>query len=292
MSDHPVPAGAGRIGIRQRLRLFFIVFAVVFALSLVKAGVHLAGWEFLGVNLLFPSVVAGAIFIIGFLLSSILADYKECERLPAEIRAALETIHDEAVTFSQSASGIDIARLRRHLCDIVGALHDGLNGTSCDLKVATARVDELSPVIDQLVRLGMVSNYVVRMRNAQDNLRRSFYRIHYIEKLEFVPSVHVLVQTLVAATLVLLVFIRTDSTFESALIFGFVSYMFVYALYLVEALETPFRKAHDNSVDDVSLFLLRDFVEKLREPADARRFPSPVEDEATLKTGTYSQAAQ
>ena len=119
MSDHPVPAGAGRIGIRQRLRLFFIVFAVVFALSLVKAGVHLAGWEFLGVNLLFPSVVAGAIFIIGFLLSSILADYKECERLPAEIRAALETIHDEAVTFSQSASGlrpISMATLDRTGC--------------------------------------------------------------------------------------------------------------------------------------------------------------------------------
>src|SRR5262249_48516814 len=160
-----------------------------------------------------------------------------------------------ALAFSQSASGIDIAKLRRHLCDIVDALHDGLKGTSCDLKPAIALVDELSTVLDQLVRLGMVSNYVVRMRTAQDNLRRAFYRIQYIEMLEFVPSVHVLVQTLVAATLLLLVFIRTEGTFESAVIFGFVSYMFVYALYLVEALETPFRKAR-NSVDDVSLFLL------------------------------------
>jgi hypothetical protein len=131
----------------------------------------------------------------------------------------------------------------------------------------------------------MISNYVVRMRTAHDNLRRAVYRINYIETLEFVPSVHVLVQTLVAATLVLLVFIRTEGTFESAIIFGFVSYMFVYALYLVETLETPFRKAR-NSVDDVSLFLLRDFVEKLQELGDVIRFPPPVEEEAELKTGT------
>jgi hypothetical protein len=261
VSAHLSPAG--HIGIRQRLRLFFIVFAVVLALSIVKAFVHLAGFEFLTLNLLYPSVVAGAIFIISFLLSSILADYKECERLPAEIRTALETIHDEVRCFSQSAPGADVKSLRQALCAIVDALHDGLKGTSSDLKPAIARVDALSQIFDQMVQLGMMSNYVVRLRNAQDALRRSVYRIDYIETLEFVPSVHVLVQTLVLATLLLLLFLRTDTTFESALIFGFVSYMFVYALYLVETLETPFRKA-SNSVDDVSLFLLRDFVAKMK----------------------------
>jgi hypothetical protein len=38
--------------------------------------------------------------------------------------------------------------------------------------------------------------------------------------------------------------------------------MFIYALYLIETLEQPFRKDHD-SLDDVSLFLLREFADKL-----------------------------
>jgi len=38
--------------------------------------------------------------------------------------------------------------------------------------------------------------------------------------------------------------------------------MFIYALYLIETLEQPFRKGHD-SLDDVSLFLLREFADKL-----------------------------
>jgi hypothetical protein len=37
--------------------------------------------------------IGGAIFIIGFLLSGILADYKEAERIPAEIRTAMEAIN-------------------------------------------------------------------------------------------------------------------------------------------------------------------------------------------------------
>ena len=38
--------------------------------------------------------------------------------------------------------------------------------------------------------------------------------------------------------------------------------MFVYALYLVDTLEQPFRKGR-RSLDDVSLFLLREFEAKV-----------------------------
>jgi hypothetical protein len=46
------------------------------------------------------------------------------------------------------------------------------------------------------------------------------------------------------------------------LVLVFVSYMFVYALYLIEHLDQPFRTG-ERTVDDVSLFLLRDFLDKL-----------------------------
>ena len=56
-------------------------------------------------------------------------------------------------------------------------------------------------------------------------------------------------------------FLRTEDAVES-LIFGLVTYIFVYALYLIETLEQPFRKGQ-GSLDDVSLFLLREFADKL-----------------------------
>ena len=56
--------------------------------------------------------------------------------------------------------------------------------------------------------------------------------------------------------------LKTSSAWEALLIFVFVGYMFVYSLYLIAQLDQPFR-AGEGSVDDVSLYQLRDFVQKL-----------------------------
>ena len=45
---------------------------------------------------LFTSVVGGAIFLIAFMLSGTVSDYKESEKLPAELSAAIENLYDEA----------------------------------------------------------------------------------------------------------------------------------------------------------------------------------------------------
>jgi hypothetical protein len=100
---------------------------------------------------------------------------------------------------------------------------------------------------------------MVRLRNNQDILRKNLFRMYYMQRMQFVPSVHVLVQTLVVESLFLLLFLRTENAAEPALIFGLVGCLFVYALFLIQILEQPFRKG-TGSVDDVSMLLLRDFT--------------------------------
>jgi len=252
------------MSIRKRFRLFFRVLAIVALLVLTKAALHEFGLEFLGLDVFFPSVVASSIFILGFLLSSILPDYKEAERMPAEIRVALEAIHDDCVSFARTAPNADIQNLRKILAAIVITLEEGLSskGSHSNLDAAIAEVDRLSPVFAQLEQLGMVANFVVRLRGSQDVLRRCLYRIYYVQKMQFLPSVHVLIPTLVSATVFLLLFLETQGTLGSAFVFGFVCFMFIYALHLINVLEQPFRK-QENSLDDVSFFLLREFVDKI-----------------------------
>ena len=88
-------------------------------------------------------------------------------------------------------------------------------------------------------------------------------RIYTIQRVEFVPSVHVLVQTLVFSIVLLLLLLKTEGDPASALLFGFITFMFVYVLYLVRLLEQPFAKGH-GSVDDVSFFLLDELERNLR----------------------------
>ena len=66
--------GGANLSFRKKFRLFFTVAVVVLALGCVKVAVHYYGLEILELNSLLTSGIGGAIFIIGFLLSSVLAD--------------------------------------------------------------------------------------------------------------------------------------------------------------------------------------------------------------------------
>lgn len=257
--------GGANISYRKKFRLFFIVASVVLILSAIKLAIHYSGLELLDLNRLVTSGIAGAIFIIGFMLSSILADYKEAERIPAAIRTDIEAIDGDLEMFAEDKTTFDLARHRNIMIALLRKLRIGL-GHAKDHKDITPALEELAkltPILGRLEGLGMASNFVVRLRNSQDRLRSSLLRIYTIQRVEFVPSVRVLVQTLVSSIIILLMLLKTEGDPASAILFGFMAYMFVYVLYLIRLLEQPFAKGH-GSVDDVSLFLLDELEEKLR----------------------------
>lgn len=261
--------GGANLSYRKKFRLFFAVAIVVLLLGCVKTAVHYFGMEFLELNALLTSGIGGAIFIIGFLLSSILADYKEAERIPADLRMSIEAIDGDLESFSAVNPEFDLAACRRILVSILDKLRSGLSHANDhkDIPPVLAEIAKLTPILGRLEGMGMAANFVVRLRATQDLLRRSMLRIYQIQRVEFVPSVHVLVQTLVLAIVLMMLFLKTEGDPASAIMFGFISYMFVYALYLIRLLEQPFAKGH-GSLDDVSFFLLDELEASLRRSLD------------------------
>lgn len=253
------------ISFRKKFRLFFTVAVIVLLLGGAKAAVHYFGLEFLELNTLLTSGIGGAIFIIGFLMSSILADYKEAERIPADIRASIEGIDGDLKSFAVANPDFDLLACRRILIATIDKLRRGLDHANDhkDIPPVLEEIGKLTPIFGRLEAMGMAANFVVRLRTLQDVIRRAVLRIYQIQRIEFVPSVHVLVQTLVTAIVLMVLFLKTEGDPASAIMFGFISYMFVYALYLIRLLEQPFAKGH-GSVDDVSFFLLDELEAKLR----------------------------
>ena len=249
----------------QRFRLVLMVLPVVGVVAAIKLAVHFFHLEFLNLDGLFPTLVAGAIFLIGFLLSHTLSDYKEAERIVGDMRVALETLYADVAAFGQSKPGFDSAPMRVFVTEFIDAFEHGLaqEHAHAALGAAITKADDLLAMFVMLEDAGMSDRYVVRLRGAHDVLRRSLYRIAYMQKMQFVPSVHVMVQSLVVASLVLMLFLKTTAIAEGALIIGFVGYMLVYAIILIEQLEKPFRTG-EATVDDVSIFLLRDFEAKVK----------------------------
>jgi hypothetical protein len=248
----------------KRFRLLFKVVPVVILLVGAKVLLRRMGWEIITLDILMPSAVAGSIFIVGFLLSHLLADYKEAERMPGEMRVALESIHEEAANFARKTGAVDMAALRQSLRAIVSGLDAGLTtrGAARDLDPVVAEVDALSEVFGYMESQGMSERYIVRMRLAQDTIRRWLYRIAYVQTMRSIPSASVMAQSLVLFCLAILMFLKAPGTYESALILGFIGFLFTFALLLIHTLERPFRKG-EHSLDDVSLFLLRDFAVRI-----------------------------
>src|SRR5688572_22267587 len=95
-------------------RLFVTTLPYVAAVLALKLGLErvlgFSGWiEFSDMS---PVLTAGT-FLTGFMLAGTLADYKEAEKLPAELACVLESIEE---TFVQAAKGreeIDLAAQRR-----------------------------------------------------------------------------------------------------------------------------------------------------------------------------------
>lgn len=244
----------------KRWRLALETAGMVSAIVAVKFLVEVFGLDFIPLSPLYTSVVAGGIFVIGLLVAGTLADYKEAEKMPSEIAAALDNIHEDGVSIKETYQDFDLARLQRRLASIVKELLEDLadNGSR---RCLTA-INELSPSFVEMERMDVPANYIVRLRNEQGIVRRLLLRIYHIQRTNFLPSAYVLIQTIVSLIVTALVFTRLDPLVASIVVLIFIAYFFIYLVRLLKILDTPFR-VKEATMDDVSLFLLKDFARRM-----------------------------
>jgi hypothetical protein len=234
---------------------------VVVGLLTLKAIVHALDWEFIELSPLYTSVVAGGIFVIGLLVAGTLADYKEAERMPAEIRAALENIYGDGIAINNWRGCVDIDRLRVLLDGIVTSFLTDLRDV--ESRSCLRAIDELGSLFLEMERADVPPNYMVRLRTEQSVIRRNVLRIYHVQRIDFLPSAYVLIQTVVALLLTALVFTEIEPFGQALVLLGFISYFFVYLVRLLRIIDRPFRHG-ERTMDDVSLFLLHEFHDQVR----------------------------
>lgn len=270
----------------KKYRLAITTLALVGLLSLGKFLLHQAGLEFFTINALFTSIIAGAVFIIGFLLAGVFSDYKEAEKMPAELCSSLENIWDEARHFKKKKSEFDLAKVKNILLEIIVKFRNGLNRKDdhSNLRPALMAADELGDSFEEMEELGMPPNYIVRLKAELANIRKQILRIHYIQRMRFIPSAFALAQSLVAFIILLLLFLKTEGSPELFIIFALISYLFLYVVRLIIVLEKPFRKGV-GSMDDVSIFLIKEFEDELNEVR-----PESGASQDTCKSATQARS--
>src|SRR5687768_18564200 len=100
------------------------VVPIVAVVLLAKLAINGLEWDTVELNPLHSGLVAGNIFLIGFLLAGTLGDYKESERIPGELAARAETIADECEILYRDTG----AEAARQCLAQVGTFARSLNG--------------------------------------------------------------------------------------------------------------------------------------------------------------------
>ena len=88
---------------------WILMLKIVPVLALImglKMATHYFGIEFLTFSAFFSALISANIFLIGFILSGVLSDYKEAEKIPGEIASNIDSIADEFDRVQKSRDSI------------------------------------------------------------------------------------------------------------------------------------------------------------------------------------------
>ena len=253
--------------INNEYRLLLRVSMVVGGIVCAKLGVHFLGWEVISVNPLFSGIVAANIFLMGFLLSGVLSDYKESERLPGELGACLENLAQEVAAIRiakpEAAVGPCLALLSQLSQDILNWFHKRYRTAEL-----MDRLNELTPQL-AMMEQWTPATLVSRLKQEQSNLRRTLVRIHTIRETSFVSAGYLLADITTILLCMGLVLARIEPFYESLFFVTVISYLMVFLLTLIRDLDNPFGYYERFSGADVSLKPLEDAGRRLAKLADA-----------------------
>jgi predicted membrane chloride channel (bestrophin family) len=269
--------------INNRHRLLLRVSAIVALVVGAKLFVHFLGWEIISINPLFSGIIASNVFLMGFLLSGVLADFKESERLPGELAASIENL-------AQEVRGIKMAREEAPIepC-IVLLLQLGQDILSWfHKKHRTAELLEhlngLTPHFATMEKWTQAT-LVARLKQEQGNLRRTLIRIHTIRETSFISSGYLLADFVTILLSIGLILAKIEPFYESLFFVSVISFLMIFLLMLIRDLDNPFGYYDRASSEDVSLRPLEDAVGRLGQIAS-------VEAATLNQGGTRSTAAE
>jgi hypothetical protein len=238
------------------------ILPLVAIITLVKLFVYERDMEFIAAGPLLPSLVAATAFLMGFLITGVLSDYKEAEKLPGEIAASLQSIADEGAIVYKAKR----AKPAMELIDHVEAFSSSLNAwfyRRVKTQQLLAKLREFNTIFSALGP-HTEATYINRLKQEQQAIRRHITRIHTIKDTSFVPSGYALAEGVTGLLLFVIVFAKLDPLFESLFLIIPITYLFIYLLYLIRDLDNPFEyDTKGESLDEVSIKEIRDLKETI-----------------------------
>ena len=241
------------------------VFVQVLVLCGIKVAVHFCGLERISVNQLFSAMVASTIFLLGFLLNGVLTDFKESEKIPAELATCLQTLNLEIRAIQVYHPEVQIAAALAAVTGLGQSLLDWLKERiSTEQMLARHTQTHVEVVRVALHFKGDASTLRGRLMQDLAVILARINRVQTIRDTTFVPLVYWMADIAAVLLFAGLVMARAENLPESVFFLAVISFIVILLLRLIDDIDNPFGLSDLDSAEDVSIDLLEKAVDRLR----------------------------
>jgi hypothetical protein len=224
--------------IQKKFHLILRVLPFLLFLILFKVVIHYLGWEILTVNPLLTSLIAATTFLIGFLMTGVITDYKESEKIPNELASYIEIEYEEAEWIWKNYN----SEAARELMNEMKTFLPFLKQWFYKKESTTHIYERLGKIHEIYYRLPkeVPVNIILKLKQELSNIRKTITRIHTIRETKFVQPGYTIVEILVLIVNVQLVFLKMNPFYESMVFLTLISFIVLYMLLLLKKLDNPF----------------------------------------------------
>ena len=210
-------------------------------------------------------VVTGGVFLIGFMLAGTISDYKESEKIPAELACAIETIEDTITLAHALKGGFDLHDTRRRLHEGTIAILGWFNKT-VSTDIVFQKIKDFTEIALTLERAN-VGAIASRVTGAQHDLRKLFSRVNVIRRTNFLATGYAFLEVMTVVIIGLLLLAQFDSKVISIIIISFVTQIFIYMIRLIRDIDEPFEYSPtgEEGAADIDLFPLVEYATRAKQ---------------------------
>lgn len=209
-------------------------------------------------------VLTAGVFLSGILLGGTMSDYKESEKLPAELAITLEGIEELFVFAGNTRPAVAVQDYSREVLKLTDAVKSWLIGTLPTPEIFAALTAFNEPVRRLEVNgAGADAGRVLQQLTA---LRKIVSRVDVIRRTSFLPPAYALLETLLVMILLLLLNASFKSYIGEFIIVPVVTLVNAYMIRLIKDVDDPFDYAPDGKKRggaEVELFPLTEYRERL-----------------------------
>ncbi len=238
---------------RLMLTTLPVTLLVVLIKVILEKGFHYNGLvDFSEIGL----VITGGIFLIGFMLAGTLSDYKESEKIPADMACSIESLEDTVSLAHRYKSDFDLDAQKKQINEVtVSILRYFAHEESEDIVFEKIKGLTSIAILVENTNIGSTSSWVKR---EQANLRALFLRATVIKRTSFIATGYAFLNILTVIIIGLLLISKFDNLGISIILVSFFTQIFVYMVRLIKDIDQPFEYPVDGKVQaaDIDLFPL------------------------------------